>query len=198
MYANKILLVLFLSITMLPASTIGQTNADEPADDGSGLFISAGLLGTNWTSDDLEIDDSGGGFLLQLGYSFNANVAIYANLDASTIDPDQGPDYGLGHFDLGLEVRSGDVNTPFRFFGRASYLGFGAVEENDSGDIEITGNGFGLGGGVYYFPIPQFSLGLSYTRSFVTLTEINVAGNTTEIDENVQSGRFALSATYHF
>jgi len=184
-------LVLILSLTFTLSN---KTNAQD-----NGLYLSGALQGAAWTLPDLDVEtESGAGIALKLGYNFNTNFALFVGLDGASINPDVGDNYGLGHFDIGAEGRIGNSESKFRPFGRLSFLGMAAVQDNQSGDVEISGAGFGLGGGIYYFISDNFALEVGYTKSWVNISEVKVGSQSASVDENAESGRFNLGVSYHF
>ena len=132
------------------------------------------------------------------GYNFNTNFAAFLDFSGANINPDVGDSYGLGHFDIGAEGRIGNPESKFRPFGRVSFLGMAAVQDNQSGDVEISGAGFGLGAGFYYFFTDNLALNVAYIRSWVNISEVKVGSESASVDENAESGRFNLGLSYHF
>lgn len=195
---RQVTLLLLVTLLSLTQVSIAQTK-NNTTDDGSGLYLGLSLKGAGWSMPDINMDaESGAGFGLKLGYNFNTNFGLFASLDGASIDPDQGENYGLGHFDFGAEARLGDVESTVRPFLRASYLGMSAQSNEPSGDIEINGTGFGLGAGLYLFATNKFAIEISYVRSWINLNEVKLGSVSTDIDESANSGRFTLGASYHF
>lgn len=165
----------------------------------SGLYLGASLQGAAWNMPDLDFDtESGGGFGLKAGYNINTNFAIFLGLEGASINPEVGENYGLGHFDIGVEGRIGSSDSKFKPYGRLSYLGMAVVQDDPSGDVEITGTGFGLGGGLYYFFTGNFALDVTLVKSWVNVSEVKVGSNSVSVDENAETGRFMLGLSYHF
>lgn len=186
--------LLFLSFNM----AYGQGTSDE-MDNDKGLYIGLSLLGTSYDVPEFSDDkDTGGGLGLEIGYNFNTNIAIFANLDGSNMSPDVGEDYALAHAGLGVEGRLGDSDSSFRPFAKASLLASVAQFDAEQGDIEISGGGAGLGVGVYYFVNDNFAIDLGYTHSWINVSEVKVGSVSVEIDENANSGRLGLGFSYHF
>lgn len=186
--------LLILSFTF--SNTVAQ-NLSSQTPNQEGIYVGASLLGASWNLQEYNFDDEGGiGLGLKLGYNFNKNVGVYASIDGTSINPDQGDNYGLGHFDLGAEGRIAQSNI--QPFVRLSYLGMAVVSDNASGDIEITGTGIGLGPGVYYFPTNNLSLDLSYTYSWINISEIKVGSTTADVDEDAKTNRLSIGMSYYF
>ncbi len=187
-------LLLFVFVTGIRAQGVSENNPD-----GRGIYIGASLMGTSLEVPDFSDEsETGGGLALKLGYNFNTNFALFANLDGSTIDPDEGEDYSLAHFDLGAEGRIGDYNDSFRPFFRASLIGMAATSDSPDGDVEFSGGGLGLGLGLYYFASDNFALELGYTHSWININEVKVGRVSVEVDEEAKTGRLMLGASYHF
>ena len=137
-----------------------QESSDNEVDD-KGLYVGVSLLGTSFDIPEFSDDkDTGGGLGIEIGYNFNTNLAIFLSLDGSGMKPDDGEDYALAHFDLGVEGRLGDPGSGFRPYAKAAFLGVGATFEAGDEDIQVTGTGFGAGIGVYYFINNQFAIDL--------------------------------------
>lgn len=195
---NKSIYLLLILFSISFSLAHAQETSDEEVND-KGLYIGVSLLGTSFDIPEFSDDkDTGGGLGVELGYNFNTNLAIFLNLDGSNMNPDDGEDYTLGHFDLGVEGRLGDPGSGFRPYGKASFLGIAATFEAGDEDIEITGTGFGAGIGVYYFINNQFAIDVGYTHSWISVNEVKLGSVSVEIDENATSGRLGLGFSYHF
>ena len=187
---------LLLSITLLFTSSLLQAQSiNAPAYDNEGFFINGSILGAAWTIDDLDIDtESGAGIGLKLGYNFNTNIGLFASFDAASVDPDEGENYLLGHFDLGVQGTFRTTADRFRPFVRASLLGMSAQDD----DIEINGSGFGLGAGALIFLSEKLALDINYTHGWVNLSEVKIDSQSYDVDENATTGRFFIGLAYHF
>jgi opacity protein-like surface antigen len=172
---------------------------DEPETNDRGIYLGLSLMGTSFDIPEFSDGaDTGGGLALEVGYNFNTNLGIFLNLDGSNMSPDGGEDYALAHFDLGVEGRLGDRQSSFRPFGKAAFLGTVASYETLGDDIEISGTGFGVGIGVYYFLNSNIAFDLGYTHSWISIDEVSVGSVSVEIEENATSGRLGLGFSYHF
>jgi opacity protein-like surface antigen len=181
---------IFTLITLTTTTSKAQDN---------GFYIGANVQATAWTMPSLDLDtESGGGFGIKAGYNINTNLGVFLGLDGASINPPVGEDYGLGHFDIGVEGRIGNSESKFLPYGRLSYLGMAAVEDNPSGDIEITGTGFGLGGGFYYFFTDNLALDVALVKSWVNIEEVKVGTISTSLDEDAETGRFLIGLSFHF
>jgi len=187
---------LLITITLLFSSSLLHAQGiNAPVYDNTGFFINGSILGTAWTIDDLDIDTEGGaGIGLKLGYNFNTNFGLFASFDASSIDPDDGESYILGHFDLGVQGTFRTTADRFRPFVRASLLGMSAQDD----DIEINGSGLGLGAGALIFLSEKLALDINYTHGWVNLSEVKIGSQSFDVDENATTGRFFIGLAYHF
>lgn len=195
---NKTIYLFSLLLLLSWNMAFAQDSSDE-ADNDKGVYIGLSLIGTSFDVPEFSDDmDTGGGLALEIGYNFSTNLAIFANLDGSNMSPDVGEDYALAHVDVGVEGRLGESDSSFRPFAKASLLAAVAQYDGNQGDLEISGGGFGLGVGVYYFVNEHFALDLGYTHSWINVSEVKVGSVSVDIDENAKSGRLGLGFSYHF
>lgn len=194
------LISLFTILFLFSLNTADAQDMPDEEVDGRGFFLGASLLGTSFDIPDFYEDQhTGGGIGLKFGYNFNTNFAVFANLDGSNMSSDDIDDYGLAHFDVGVEGRLGDFESRLRPFGRASFLGMAATFEGEEGDdVEISGGGFGMGVGLQYFINQNFAFEAAYTHSWININEVTVGPISVEIEETACSGRLGLGFSYHF
>lgn len=197
---NKSILLLTL-LFLMSITVVHSQDMDEDQADDKGFFVGATLIGSSFQLDIPGLGDetdTGGGIGLEGGYNFNPNFGLFLSLDGSSMSPDDGENYHLVHFDLGAEGRLGDGDSTFRPFAKASLLGMAATIEDDGFEAEISGTGFGLGIGVYYFVNSQFALELGFTHSWINIEEVSIGSVSVDVDENATSGRLGLGFSYHF
>lgn len=187
---------LLLFITLLFSSSLLHAQSiNAPVYDNEGFYINGSILGAAWTIDDLDIDaESGAGIGLKLGYNFNPNFGLFASIDGASIDPGDGENYSLGHFDLGIQGIFRTTADRFRPFVRASLLGMSVQDD----DVEINGTGFGLGAGSLVFLNENLALDVNYTHGWVDLSEVKMDSQTFDIEESATTGRFSIGLAYHF
>jgi len=187
---------LILSIILLfTSSLLHAQSINAPVYNNQGFFINGTVLGAAWTIDDLDIDaESGAGLGLKLGYNFNNNFGLFVSFDAAGIDADDGEDYVLGHFDIGVQGTFRTTADRFRPFVRASLAGMSAQDD----DFEINGSGFGLGAGALIFLTEKLALDVNYTHGWINLSEVKIGSQSFEIDEKATTGRFFIGLSYHF
>lgn len=197
---NRSILLLAL-LFLMNVTVVYSQNMDEEQASEKGFYVGASLVGTSFQLDAPGLGDetdTGGGIALEGGYNFNSNFGLFLSLDGSSMNQGEGENYNLVHFDLGAEGRLGNAESSFRPFGRASFLGAAATIEDDGFEAEISGTGFGLGIGVYYFVNSQFAIDLGYTHSWINIDEVSVGSVSVEVDESGSSGRLGLGFSYHF
>lgn len=187
---------LLLLITLIfTSSQLHAQSVNAPVYDNEGFFINGSILGAAWTIDDSDIDaESGAGIGLKLGYNFSTNFGLFASIDGASIDPGDGDNYSLGHFDLGVQGTFRTTADRFRPFIRASFLGMSALD----GDFEINGAGFGLGAGALIFLSEKLALDINYTHGWVDFSEAKIESQSFDIDETGSTGRFFIGLAYHF
>jgi len=184
-------------ILIFTSSLIHAQSINAPVYNNEGFFINGSILGAAWSIDDLEVDaESGAGFGLKLGYNFNTSFGLFASLDGASIDSGEGENYGLGHFDLGVQGTFRSIGDRFRPFVRASLIGISA--QDDVNDVEINGAGLGLGAGALIFLSEKLALDINYTHGWVNLSEVKIDSQSFEVDENATTGRFFIGLAYHF
>ncbi|REL24822.1 hypothetical protein DYD21_16820 [Rhodohalobacter sp. SW132] len=187
---------LLLTIALLlSASLLHAQGINSPTYDNEGFFINGSVLGAAWTIDDLDIDaESGAGLGIKLGYNFNTNFGLFASIDGASIDSDNGDNYALGHFDIGVQGTFRTTEDRFRPFVRASVLGMSAQDD----DVEINGAGFGLGAGALIFLSEKLAFDINYTHGWVGISEVKMGSQSFDVDEAATTGRFFIGLAYHF
>lgn len=190
MRSLSLLMAFIFSATVLHAQSINV-----PVYDNEGFFAGASILGAAWTIDNMDIDaEAGAGIGLKLGYNFNPNLGIFASIDGSTIEPDDGESYILGHFDLGVQGIFRSTAERFRPFVKGSLVGMSARDD----DVEINGGGFGLGAGLYILLTEKLVFDGNYTHSWIDISEVKIGSQTYDADESANTGRFFVGLTYYF
>jgi hypothetical protein len=151
------------------------------------LSVTFGLNGTAIMSDDLNADqESGPGVHVGVGYGFSPRFALFLDAYGASIKSDD-DDYVLSHVDLGLRFHFANPNRAFIPYLEAALTGRGAafddlnVDGNDDIDLEATGGGFTLGGGILYFFNPRlaFNAHAKWTKgefSRVRVENVTVSG----------------------
>src|SRR5262245_14605662 len=133
------------------------------------FFASLSLNGSAFTADDLSDEtDSGGGVTLELGYGFTPRWSLFVEGAAATMSDRSGGDYILSHFDIGARYTFANRASAWSPFIDAAFTGRAAGQENItiidndgrtfSGDLEVSGVGFSVGGGLNYFFNPRWAV----------------------------------------
>ena len=152
-----------------PLAAQGMPGARDPRVNTSGFFLGLGLGISSLESDDLtDGTESGGGLALALGYGFTPRFTLLLEAAAASLDAEEGEEVALGHFDIGaryhflMQRRRVVPFVEVAFTGRALLQEDAIVvtDEGDSfeGDLEISGGGFTVGGGVLYYLNPRWAL----------------------------------------
>jgi opacity protein-like surface antigen len=133
--------------------------------------------------------ESGAGIALRLGYGFTGKVAGVVDLTTASMQSD-GDKYTLAQADIGVRYHFSNASRRLVPFIDAAVTVLIASQENVvldpddptlAGDLDISGTGFTVGGGLLYFLGPQWALngGFKYTRgSFdeVTFGDLSISG----------------------
>jgi hypothetical protein len=128
----------------------------------SKFFLTFGVNGTSIDSEDLNQDKAGPGLHIGGGYGFSSRFAVFLDAAGASIDGGD-DDYILSHVDLGLRFHFGDRTKAFipyiegAFTGRSAALDDQNIDGNDDIDVEISGGGFTVGGGLLYFFNPRWA-----------------------------------------
>lgn len=163
-----------------------------------GFFLNGHLNGSSWTLDDLDVDtESGGGIGIGLGYGLTELISLYAQLDAAAINPDGGDTYALAHFDLGAQFTFLSTDTPWRPYLDVALAGRAAEWESILGDIETSGGGISVGGGVKYFISLPVALDLGLKWTVGELSDFTIGGYSQEIEADATSARFTIGISWY-
>ncbi len=195
MHAKSLLAALLLGASAVSVEAQGSAGA-------KGFFLGAALNGSSLTADDLnEESESGGGLLLQLGWGFNPNLALFLEGSAASMSS-EGESWILSHGDLGLRYHFAAPGRRFVPFVDGAFTSWSGTEDDadlggEVGDLEISGVGFSFGGGFLYFFTPRVALNtqLKYTKG--EFNEIRFANVTVDgFDVDASSGRFNVGITW--
>ncbi|MGH7696305.1 MAG: outer membrane beta-barrel protein [Gemmatimonadaceae bacterium] len=192
-----------LGLLLTSVSTIALSQRSGPGNSGAkGFFLGLSLHGSSLTADDLDSDtQNGGGLQLQLGWGFTPKLAIFLDGSAASMDSD-GESWILSHGDLGLRYHFASPGKSFVPFVEGAFTGWvGSQDDVDfgtgTGDLEISGAGFTLGGGFLYFFNSRVALnaGVKWTKGEfdkVTFENVSVEG----LDIDATSARLNLGITW--
>lgn len=163
-----------------------------------GLSLNGHLNGSAWTFNDLDVDaEAGGGIGIGVGYGISELITLYAELDAASINPEAGDNYTLAHFDLGAQFIFLSPANPFRPYADVALSGRAARWEFLGADVEASGAGLSLGGGMKYFFSPPFALDLNLKWTVGELSEIKIGSLSREMDTDATSARFAVGISWY-
>ena len=186
----------------MPSSSLPRANT-------SRLFLGLGLNGTRLSVDESEFSedesDSGGGLSGQIGWGFTPKFAIFLEAGAARVSTDDDEDFDLAHVDLGARyhfVSPSRALVPYleaALTHRAAMADDIAFDDGNGGieevDIELSGNGFSIGGGLQYFVAPNWALnaGLKWTTGQfdklkvddVSIEDLDIDATTTRLTVGV-------------
>jgi len=193
-----------LAVLLLGATTVtveAQGNAGAAAG-AKGFFLGAAVNGSSLTADDLDDEsETGVGLLLQLGFGFNPQLALFLEGSGASMQSD-GESWILSHGDLGLRYHFTAPGRLFVPFIDAAFTAWSGSQDNADldgqlGDLEISGTGFSFGGGFLYYFSSRVALNaqLKYTKgefNKVRFENVTVDG----LDIDASSGRFNVGLTW--
>jgi hypothetical protein len=167
-----------LLIAALPVTAHAQDKSRS-----QGFFVGAGLEGTAVSIEDEDSTDSGGGFGVTVGYGFTPRLAIYGHFSGANVDSnDLVGEYGVGHFDIGARVHfRAPANTVVPFF-QAALSSRALTQDFGSDEIEASGIGFAVGGGINAHFTQAFAFSAGATWSFGNLGNFKVNGSEIDTD----------------
>ena len=176
----------------MPSSSLPRANTGK-------LFLGLGLNGTSMHVDESDVSEdetnNGGGISGQIGWGFTPKFALFLEAGAARINTDDDDDFTLSHVDLGARYHFVSPSRAFVPYLEAALTHRSANADDvqfDDGtgtfedvDIEFSGNGFTLGGGIQFFVSPAWALnaGLKWTTGeFDKLKVDNVSIEDLDID----------------
>lgn len=175
------------------ALTMGVSRAEAQGNFGAkGFFLGAALNGSTIDAEDLNDDsESGGGLFIQFGWGFNSQLAIFLEGTAASMQSD-GDSWILSHGDIGLRYHFAAPGRRFVPFIDGAFTGWSGLQDdadfgNQTGELEISGGGFSIGGGFLYFFSPRVALNtqLKFTNGeFNKVRFENVTVDGFDIDAN--------------
>jgi hypothetical protein len=159
-------------------------------------FMLNGHLNGSALSVEGENTESGGGLGLKLGYGFTDAIAIVAALDGAIINGEDGDDYALGHFDLGLQFNLLGPASAFRPYALIAFSSRAAIMDVDGDDLNLTGTGPTFGGGFRYFFRPALAVDVALSLTGGGFSEAEFKGQTEELDVDARSSRFNVGLSW--
>lgn len=187
-------------LVALPGALQGQESTTR------GFMLGAHLSGASLTLENQDRNNAGGGGLI-VGYGLNRNVTLLVQLDGAQFDEQSTGtvegDWQMGHVDFG--VRYSFANSLRRWvpylqgaFGYRSVSVQDPIVDNvQRQEVEISGGGLTLGGGVDFYFTQTFALDVQLLWTggeFNTLRVDNVSA--TGFDVDATSARFNLGVAW--
>lgn len=173
----------------------GAAFDDRPVYGTSGFWLSPHLGGSTWTIDlpDAEYEQGYGGGI-GLGYGFTDMIHAFANFDYATMSGAEGDDYVLGHLDVGGRLFFGPADARWRLHADLAFSGR-AARWSDL-DLDASGSGYTVGGGVVYFISPALGLNAGFAFTGGELSEVTEGDVTVDTDFDATSWRFRAGITW--
>ena len=189
-----LLTILFLGLA--PLSALAQS-APTPRSSPTGLFLGAHLNGSALSVEDADEVESGGGIGLLVGWGFNRSATIYLGMDGASMSASGEDDaYTLGHGDLGVRVRFGGQEKAALFYLDGAVSGRVARYDIAGSNLDFSGSGITLGGGLEYFFSPAFALDVALKFTFGKFDEASYQGDSETIDVSATSTRFNVGVSW--
>lgn len=155
MHVRPLALVLLLAAN--PMAALTQTGAAPGSAGARGWFLGVALNGNSISADDLNDDrENGGGLLLQAGFGFNPQLALFLEGSAAAMQSEGESSWLLSHGDFGLRYHFASAGRSFVPFIDGAFTAWSGLDDDadlggEPGELEISGQGFTLGGGFLYF-----------------------------------------------
>lgn len=181
-----------------PIRPLAAQNAGTMRSNPVGLVLGAHLNGTALDGDDFDEMESGGGLGLRLGYGFNRMFTLYLQADGASMDaPDMDDAYTFGQGDLGLRLHFGDPTRSAIFYLDGAFTAWLARYDILGSDMDVTGAGFTLGGGLEYFFSPAFALDAGLKFTVGNFDEVSYEGDSESVDLDANSTRFNVGVSWY-
>lgn len=192
----------FLTLAAVLLLGAASYAAAQPYSNTRGLYLNVHASATSITYEaddfeDFDETDGGGGLGVEVGYGFSPLVSLFVALNGSGMEADGGDTYTLGHGDLGVRFnfRSGERLVPYASLavtGRQATFEF-----ENGGEIELSGGGGTLGGGLAYFVSPRLALDAGLRLTAGTFTDVSVGRLTvSNFDVDAGSGRLVFGLSW--
>jgi hypothetical protein len=149
-------LIVTCLVVAYPVVAAGQATSAPGSAGAKGWFLGAALNGSSISGDDLNDErESGGGLVLHAGFGFTPQLALFLEGTAAAMQSDGEGSWMLSHGDLGLRYHFTTGGSFLPFVEGAFTIWSGLDDDADfggePGELEISGQGFTLGGGFLYF-----------------------------------------------
>lgn len=161
-----------------------------------GFSLGFGVSALSWSLDnpDLNLSGSndGAGVGLDVSYGASKLVTVRFNVDMSSVSVKNENAYPVAHADLGVRFLFGNLQHRVKPFAQVLFSGTAAEQDFSIYDLKMAGGGMSIGGGVLYFFSPAFALDSELLLMAGTLTDIEVNGQTMDMEIDQQSARLKL------
>lgn len=191
-------------LAMLGLLSATPTGAQESTT--RGFMIGAHLSGASLTVEDEERNNAGGGGFV-IGYGLNRRFTIFAQVDGAQFDEQSTGnvegDWTMGHADLGVRFHFANSLSAWVPYLQAAF-GYRAVAVQDpivngttQEEVEISGPGFTLGGGLdfYFTETVALDVQLLWTGGEFTTLRVNNTSQT-GFDVDARSTRFNVGVVW--
>lgn len=189
---------------LLAALFLTAGNAQAQRSNTRGIFLNAHLSGTSMSFNEDAFDtQSGGGFGVQFGYGVSRLVTLFIGVNGASMSNNDIEDgVTLAHVDLGVQLNFGRERSAVRPYGaiaatfREETFDFGAANQNV--EIDFSGGGLTLGGGLKYFFSPPVALDVGVDLTFGTFSDVQSGGVILQnvVDIDASSGRLKVGLSW--
>ena len=193
-----------LILSALVLSTVPLASAQRGAravSNTEGLFLQLAVDGQalNYNEDDLDQNDNGGGLSARVGYGFSPLFTLYGGVSGARVDGDTN-----GVISEEYSFVAAEIGARFNFNrGRAlrPYLDValrGVRASEDDLDLEFTGGGVAVGGGLAYFVSPSVAIDGALRIGAGRFDEVELGDFGLDLDDaGYGEGRLSLGLTFY-
>jgi hypothetical protein len=169
-----------------------------------GFFLGAGLNGSSLTINEGDLEDdseTGGGLMLQLGFGFSPQFSIFLEGTAAAMRS-EGESWLFSHGDIGIRYHFYSPGKKFVPFIDGAFTGWSGLQDdaelgNDTGELEISGSGFTLGGGFLYYFSPRMALNTQLKFTAGEFNKVRFENVTIDgFDADASSARLNIGLTW--
>lgn len=196
-----------LVLSMIAVSSFGQ-DALTLRSNTEGFHIGLGGSYKHWISsyfnrlDEIEPTGLGGG--LNLGFGLNQHIELFANVDYHTFAlKNKWDDYGLSAVAVGARYNFGGTLQAIRPYAELAYnynyMIINPVELNGQlYKYEMSGGAFALGGGVNFFVTPRLAINAKAIANVGKFSSFLLNGDGIEDRPDVKVFQFGIGLNYFF
>jgi hypothetical protein len=196
-----------LALTLISVFSFGQ-DALTLRSNTEGFHIGLGASYKHWVSsyfnrlDEIEPTGLGGG--LNLGFGLNQHIELFANVDYHTFAlKNDWDDYKLTALGVGVRYNFGGTLQAIRPYGELAYnyqsLTINPVELNGQlFKYEMKGGSLGIGGGVNFFVKPRLAINAKAGATIGKFSSFLLNGDGIEDRPDVKVFQFGVGVSYFF